>query len=142
MDWLQWLTASGAVGALGAALATFLRTRPAMKTAQVQGEAALWTRIAALETAQERERNTYEERIDRIERRYEADIKELKGEIQVLRHDRNNVRQGLNALLAMIKRIDNPELSDIAAAIEDMVARGDVAIATEKAALLSTKGTA
>lgn len=49
MDWLQVLTASGAVGALGVALAAYFKTRPAMKLAEVQGEAALWTRITELE---------------------------------------------------------------------------------------------
>jgi hypothetical protein len=49
MDWSQILTASGAIGALGLALATWLRTRPAMKLAQAQADGPLWARIEKLE---------------------------------------------------------------------------------------------
>lgn len=138
MDWLQWITASGAVGALGVALATYLKTRPAMKAAQVQGEAALWARIEKVEAAAATERNNCDERIARLEDRHSAAISdlrtELSGDVQILRHDRNNVMTALNYLLTRIKKIDHPELRDIAAEAEEMLARGAELIAIEKGA--------
>lgn len=131
MDWLQWLTASGAVGAMGLALATYLKTRPAMKIAEVQGEQALWARIAALEAQQETERKSCDERIERIEQRHTEDVGKLEREMRVLRHDRNNVRQALNAMFVMLKR-EGADVATVVADIEDMLKRGDEVIAIEK----------
>lgn len=135
MDWLQLLTATGAVGALGTALATYIKTRPAMKTAEIQGEAALWARIAILdakmEASDERARLTAEECEKRIDK--------LEAEKAILRHERNNLRAGFNAFLALTKRLDIPELRQVAETVEDMVTRGDQAIAVEKAAVSALK---
>lgn len=49
MEWWQILAAIGASGIFGGAVATWLRTRPAMKIAQTQGEMPLWARIEKLE---------------------------------------------------------------------------------------------
>jgi fatty acid-binding protein DegV len=49
MEWWQYLTAGGAVSALFVAVGTYLRTRPAMRLAELKGEDALWARISALE---------------------------------------------------------------------------------------------
>lgn len=138
--WLQWLTSGAAVTALGATLATYLKTRPAMKAAQLQGEQALWARVNELETKLDARDDECERRIERMTERADAAMAEMKAEVQVLRHDRNNVRAGFNALLAMIKRLDNAELSSIAGAVEEMVSRGDQAIAIEKAAIPMMKG--
>lgn len=141
MEWLQWLTASGALGALGVAFATYLKTRPAMKAAAIQGEAALWLRIEKLETGAEAERKSCDDRLARLEERHAAAIaevrRELSGEVQVLRHDRNNIKMAMNYLLTSIKKIDHPALRDIAAEAEAMLARGDELIALEKGARLA-----
>lgn len=139
MDLAQWLTSGGALTALGLALATYLKTRPAMKAEQVKAEAALWLEINSLRAEQKLERKDCEERITRIEARHDKEMAEMKGEISILRHDRNNVRQGFNALLAMIKRHENSELSGIAETVEEMVARGDGPIAIEKATIRRTQ---
>lgn len=123
-----------ASGIFGGAVATWLRTRPKLKEIELQGEAALWTRIAALEASQESERKTCDERIERIESRHAEDVGKLEREVRVLRHDRNNVRQALNAMFVMLKRED-ANVPAIVADIEDMLERGDKVIALEKGAL-------
>ncbi len=142
MDWLQWLTTGSAFAALGGALATWLKTRPAMAKVELEGEAALWTRIATLEGEIKRERDLCEERISRLDERNAEALGEMKGALRVLRHERNNINAGFNALLTMIKRLDNPELSEIAATVEEMVAKGAEEIAVEKAALSRAGGRA
>lgn len=138
MDWLQWLTASGAVGALGVALATYLRTRPAMKAAEIQGEAALWARIEKLESGLETERKSCDERISRLEERHTSAIfdvrKELSGEVSILRHERNNIKMAMTFLITSVRKIDHPELQAIATETEEMLKRGDELIALEKGA--------
>lgn len=141
MDWLQLLTAGGAFTALGVAVATWLRSRPAMKLAEVQGEAALWTEIHKLQEDARRSSTDCEERLERMEKRHKADKAELEGEISLLRHERNNVRQALNAMFSMLKR-DGADVVQVIAAIEEMLERGDKVIATEKAALVTGKAVA
>lgn len=130
---------------------TAIKGWPKLKELQLGADgslrADLLARIAAVEAEAKSERENArritqecDARIDRLVTRHDEAIDELKAEIRVMRHDRNNVRAGFNALLAMIKRIDNPDLSGIAEAVEDMVARGDQPIAIEKAALSGLKG--
>lgn len=138
MDWAQWLPSVGAVGALALALAAWLRARPAMRLADLQGEAKLWERIVALETKAEEqdkrllaERQQCDERIARVEERHDEAMAGVDAKIRILRHERNNLRQSINALFARLKR--NPE--EVAEAIEmaeAMLARGDETIAVEK----------
>lgn len=139
MDVLQILTTTGAVSALGVALASYLKTRPAMKTAEVQGEAALWAQIAELRKEAKQEREQCDDRIARLEDRHAAAISELRAEItaevMVIRHDRNNVKQALNYILIRIKAIENPDLQALAAEAEAMLARGEETIALEKGAM-------
>jgi hypothetical protein len=138
MDWVQMLTAGGAIGAFGTAIATWVRTRPAMKLAEIQGEAALWARIEKVEAAAEAERKSCDERIGRLEERHAAAIaevrKELTGEVQILRHERNNIKQAMTFLLTSIRKIDHPALQAIATEAEEMLKRGDQLIALEKGA--------
>lgn len=134
MDWLQWLTASGAVGAMGLALATYLKTRPAMKIAELQGEQALWAEIATMRAELTTERKSCDERIERMEQRHAEDNAKLDRELRVLRHDRNNVRQALNAMFVMLKR-EGADVPEIVAAVEEMLKRGDEVIAIEKGAM-------
>lgn len=141
MDWLQWLTSGGVVAAIAVAVAAWLKTRPAMKEAELHGEAALWTEIAALRKEVTRERELCEERITRIEERHSAEQAVVYAELQVLRHDRNNVRQALNAMFAMLKR-DGADVVEVVAAIEEMLRNGDDAIAAERAAIPALKGKA
>lgn len=145
MDWSQILTTSGVLGALGIAAAAYFKARPHMKLAELQSEAALWKRIAALEAKAEQqdlrlaqEREMCDERINRIEARHSEDVTELKNEIQTLRHDRNNVRQALNAMFVMLKQ-DECDVPQVVAAIEDMLTRGDEVIAVEKATMASLR---
>jgi hypothetical protein len=138
-DWLPLLVPTVASGIFGGAVATWLRTRPAMAKVELEGAAALWAELRTLREELGRERELCDERIGRIEARNERDRGEMKGALRVLRHERNNISQGFNALLTMIKRLDNPQLSGIAATVEEMVAKGAEQIAVEKAAL-SNKG--
>lgn len=140
-EWLQWFTAIAGVLGFGTALATWIRTRPKMKEVELKGEDALWSRIAKLEAANEaqsaevkRERELCDERIARIEARHAEDVGKLEKEVRVLRHDRNNVRQALNAMFMMLKR-EGADVPAIVADIEDMLARGDQVIAVEKGAM-------
>lgn len=140
-EWLQWVGTVGGVLGLGTALATWLRTRPKMKEVELKGEDALWARIAKLEAAGEaqsaelkRERELCDERIGRIEARHADDVGKLEREVRVLRHDRNNVRQALNAMFVMLKRED-ADVPAIVADIEEMLERGDKVIAVEKGAM-------
>lgn len=137
---LQSVSPYGAIAALGIAIATWVRTRPAMKAAQVQGEAALWKRIEALEVENRKDREACEERIVRIETRHETDQREMKAEIRVLRHDRNNVRQALNAMFVMLRR-EGADVPQIVAAVEDLLKKGDEVIAVEKAAITTGRQT-
>lgn len=140
-EWLQWVTSGGAVGALCMAFATYIKTRPAMKKIELEGEAALWARIERLEAEAKAERQSCDERIQRLEDRHTEALetlrRELAGEVQILRHDRNNIKSAMNYLLISIKKIDHPELQDIAAEAEAMLARGDELIAIERGAMKS-----
>jgi hypothetical protein len=137
-DWLEWLMVPGVAGALALALAAYLKTRPAMKEAQVHGEAALWAEIGALRAELKRERELCDERIGRMEERHAAEFGAVNAEVQVLRHDRNNVRQALNAMFAMLKQ-EGFDVAHVVAAIEDMLKNGDEVIAIEKAAMPALK---
>lgn len=142
--WLQVLLVlvpAVASGIFGGAVATWLRTRPAMKEAELKGEAALWIEIRDLKKEGltlrhelARERDACDERIERIEKRHESDLEKMSAEVRILRHDRNNVRQALNAMFAMLKR-DGADVVEVVAAIEEMLRRGDEVIAVEKGAL-------
>lgn len=141
MDWLLILIPTIASGIFGGAVATWLRTRPRMKEVELQGEAQLWTRIAALEaraelqdTRLQQEREQCDERIARIEQRHDAEMVELKGQVQVLRHDRNNLRQCFNAMIAMLKQ-EGADVAQVVASIEEMLAHGDKVIAVEKGSM-------
>jgi hypothetical protein len=135
MEWLQLATAGGAFGALGLAAAAFLKTRPAMKQAQIQGEAALWAEVHTLRAELKREREECDKRIDRIEERHLREIADLKGELSVQRHDRNNIKQAFNFVIISMRRMNNEELSGIAEAAEEMMHKGDEVVAKEKGAL-------
>lgn len=139
MDWGQLLLASGIASAPALALVAWLKTRPQMKLAEVQGEAALWVRIKELETKIELSDAACEERLARVEKRHETDVTELKAEVRSLRHDRNNVRQGFNYMVMRLKRHADPELRQIAEDAEEMVATGDKAIALERGAIPAVK---
>jgi hypothetical protein len=145
MDWIQWVTSGGALGALGLALATYLRTRPAMRSEELKGEEALWREINNLRSEAKSDRQACEERVERMQERHNRAIDEMKAEhqeslglleaeIRVLRHDRNNLRAGFNAMLAMLKRPD-ANVPEVIAAVEEMVARGDEVIAIERTAI-------
>lgn len=150
MDWTQILASVLGGGGLALALATWLRTRPAMRLAHaqsamtmteaaVQADKALWERIAALEERAEQqetrlieERRQCDERIERIEERHTKDVDELKGEVRSLRHDRNNVRQALYSMFVMLKQPD-ADVPKVIEAIETMLTRGEEVIAVETA---------
>lgn len=138
MEWWQWLAASGAMGVLGGAITTYIKNRPAMKKVELEGEAALWAEVRLLKDEAAKERTNCDERITRLEDRHASALSELRtemaGDVAILRHDRNNVMQALNYLLTRIKKIDHPELRDIAAEAEEMLARGQELIALEKGA--------
>lgn len=141
MELLQWLITGGAMGALGLSIATYLKTRPVMKEAELKGEDALWAEIRALRARAEAmtaeakaDRLACEERVERIETRYLAEIEGLHAEIRVLRHDRNNLHAGFTAMLAMLKRPD-ANVPQVIAAVEEMVAKGSELVAIERAAL-------
>lgn len=114
-----------------------------MKAEQLRGENALWARITALEAHASATEKECEERIERNTKRYDAKIDDLvakfEAQISIFRHERNNLRAGFNALISLIKRVDDPKLSSIAEVVEDMVARGDQPIAIEKAAFAGLK---
>lgn len=134
MEWVQFFVAAVASGIFGGALATYLRTRPQMRAVELQGEDKLWAEIATLRGELKAEREECDKRIERIEERADAAVKELKAQIQVLRHDRNNTRQALNAMFAMLKQ-EGAEVSNVIATIETMLKDGDEVIALEKAAI-------
>lgn len=96
MDWLQFITTSGALGALGLALATYLKTRPAMKLATLKGEEGLWARIATLERAQEVEREECRTKIATLE-----------AKVADLQHDLTNETMSFDAFLMLAE--SNPE---------------------------------
>ena len=139
MDWLQILIPTIISSVFAGALATWLRMRPRMKEVELQGEQALWTEIASLRSDLKRERELCDERITRIEERHATEMATVNAEVQVLRHDRNNVRQALNAMFAMLKQ-EGADVVRVVAAIEDMLKQGDEVIAVEKAAIPMIKG--
>lgn len=142
-EWLQWLTSGGMVLALATALAAYFRQRPAMKEAQIHGEAALWERIRALEETNAKDREACDERITRSDQRHDAAISELRSEMEekvsTIRHDRNGLRQVLNFILSGIRKIDHHELRDLATEAEEMLARHDELLALEKGAIVGSK---
>lgn len=131
-------------------LVAFIRVLPQLRRVQMENDAGLrgdlLARIAALETANERDREACEERVARVEERAEIRLAaveaRLEGEVQILRHERNNVRQAINMLFSRIKRLNYPELQEIVAEVEEMLSRGDEVIAVEKAALPSVRANA
>jgi len=144
MDWAQILTSTGSIGAVAMAAAAWIKTRPALITAETQsevaikevelkGEDALWRRVVALEDKLEAERSECDERIGRMEERHGKDIREIRGQVQILRHERNNIRMALIGLFAAIKRTDDDEMKRIVVLVEEMFERGDRTIAVEKA---------
>lgn len=135
MEWLQAITAGGALSALALAVAAYVKTRPAMKQAVVQGEAALWTEVHTLRAELKREREECDRRIDRIEERHSKEMADLKGEMSVQRHDRNNIKQALNFVIISMRRMDNEDLRQIAEAAEEMMRKGEETVALEKGAL-------
>ncbi len=131
---------------VAAVIMVAIKAWPVLRKMQLEADGSLRSdllaRISALEAKVELsdqrvldERMQCDERIERLEARYEVALDEVKGEVQVLRHDRNNMRQGVNFLLVSIRRLDNPELSSIAEAAEQMIARGEELIAVEKGAM-------
>lgn len=119
------------------------RTRASaeMKRVDLDERQQLWARITALEAAQEkhageleRERDDCERRIERIEVRSDAALAELRAEMRVVRHDRNNLQQAFNSLLMLIKRMDHPDLQGAAQMVEEMLTRGEQAVALERGA--------
>lgn len=129
MDLAQWITTGGSLAAVAGVIATYIKVQPQMKLAQTQADGPLWARIAALEQRLEDERDSCDERIAGLE-----------AQVQVMRHERNNEQQGRAALFAMLRQIDHPEIPKIVATVEDMIARGEQVIATEKAAIPGLKG--
>lgn len=135
-DWAQWALALLGAGGVGGVITTLIKTRPAMRTVELQGEGALWARIASLEARLE----ASDERARLAAEDCEKRIDKIEAEKAVLRHERNNLKAGFNAFLALTKRLDNPELSAIAETVEDMVTRGDQAIAIERGVTQTMKG--
>jgi len=123
---------------VAAVIVVAIKAWPLLRKMQLEADGSLRTdllaRIAALETANEKDRAACEERIERSEARYEEALREMKEEIKWLRHERNNMRAGFNAMLSMLKR-PGADVPTIIAAVEEMVTRGDEVIAVEKAAM-------
>lgn len=150
-EWfLQWFPAGVAVTAAGTVLVALVKTWPAMKKVELEGEAALWAEIRLMRNEAKQAKiacdeqiarleKSHDERIERLTARYEAALGKAEAETQIARHERTNMRGALNAFFVMIKRIDNPELASIAEAVEDMITRGDQAIAIEKSLLPELK---
>lgn len=123
------------------AFATYLRTRPAMRKVELEGESALWAQIRLMQADSERSHKECEERIDRLTKRYEEALAKSEAQTSIMRHERNNYSAGLKAFLTMVKRLDNPELANIAEAVEDMIVQGENAIAIEKGAAAASGAT-
>lgn len=132
MDWLQLLTASGAVGAIGIAIATWIRVRPQMKKAEIEGEAALWVRIKELEARLD----ASSERHERQEERHAGEMSGLKAELRLIRHDRNNLKMAVTFMVTRIKDVEDPEMRNIAAQAEEMMLRGEQILAAERGAMM------
>jgi hypothetical protein len=107
MDWLQWITASGAVGALGLAVATWLKQRPAMKLAETQGEQSLWAEIAQLKREAKAEREECGHRISTLE-----------AKVADLEHDLASETMNFDAFL-MIAEANPERLAEMLPAISE-----------------------
>lgn len=90
MDWLQWLTSAGVVGAIGIALGAWLRQRPAMKHAETAAEGPLWERIGALEASSKGEREDCQRRVGLLE-----------AHVADLEHDLANEEANLDSFLLL-----------------------------------------
>lgn len=108
MDWLQVLTAGGAVTAAGGAMATYIKTRPAMKTVELQGEGALWARISALEakvdeanSARLRAEEDCERRLNVLETNHDKTRDAYEAKLTDIRHERNNLKQMLQMICVL-----------------------------------------
>lgn len=114
MDWLQWAPLAGTVTALGVALATYLRTRPAMKLAQAQevlaekeAEGPLWARIGALEAGAKIEREECQRRIGLLE-----------AHVSDLEHDLANEQANLDSFL-LLASVSPDKLNEMIPAIRE-----------------------
>lgn len=67
MEWLSIIIPTVVSGIFGGAVATYIKTRPQMKLAELQGEAALWKEIADLKAEAKKEREECHERIANLE---------------------------------------------------------------------------
>lgn len=142
MEWVALLVPAIASGLLGGAVATWLRTRPLMKKVEIEGEAALWARIEKLEakleaqgTQLDDERRASNERFDRQEERHASELREVKGELTLMRHDRNNLKMAVTFMVTRIKAVENDEMRQIAVEAEEMMTRGEQILATERGAM-------
>lgn len=95
-DWLQWVGTIGGILGLGTALATWLKTRPAMKEVELKGEDALWSEIAELRAELKAEREECKLRINSLET-----------VIADLKHDLNNESYSFDSFLMLAEA--NPE---------------------------------
>lgn len=138
-DWLQYVISGSTVTAAAAMAATYIRTRPKMRTVELQGEAALWAEIRIMRGEAERSKEECDERIERLTARYDAAVVKAEAEARVARHERNNLKQAINFLFASIRRMNNTELSSIAEQAEEMITRGEQMIAIEKGQLPGAK---
>jgi hypothetical protein len=125
----------GAIG-IWALLATVVvavvKARPALRKIQNEGDGAmradLLLRIQTLESsAAQRDAQHEAERI-----MHEA----MQG---IARHQINNLKQCLTALLMLLKRVDDPRVQEAVQLIEDMRARQEELEAQEKASVVQAR---
>ena len=108
-------------------------------TAEGAMSTALMERVAKLEGAVEAERRMCDERISRIEDRHDAAMVALEEQLQVSRHDRNNLKACFDALLMLMRQHPN-KVTEKIAAVTELRAKGEETLAIEKAAIPITRG--
>ncbi len=148
---MPWLLA---LGVIGGAIATLIKAWSVLRkveldaagerrrvevTAEGTMSAALMERVAKLEGAVESERRSCDERISRIEERHEASMTALEAQLQINRHDRNNLKACFDAFLMLMKR-DPDKVAENIATVTEMRAKGEETLAVEKAAIPITRG--
>ncbi len=126
------LTGAGLMAAFLALLGIIWRTKPAIMKAQTERETT--------------ERETLNSRIQRLEDRLDTvnasrDTERAEHDaIQGLaRHQINNLKQCLGSLLMLLKRVDDPQVQEAVALIEDMRARQEELEMQEKAAITTAR---
>jgi hypothetical protein len=158
---LQGGTIAGVASAIAMAVVAMVRVRPSTIRAQTERDSSLRhdliqlyndvrTELGVERAARETEQKLCAERIDRVEQRCAQEINGLKeahnasqklaaAQVQVIRHERNNLRAAFNAMIILLKR--HPErIQEAIEAAEETLQRGDAVIAKEKAAIPLLKG--